>query len=226
VSERTSVAFVDLGSAVQGVAIAGAGTLIVRDGELTAAGAPQLDGWSLRVPGSAELTLEPLAPPAESVAQSARIWLCSASGSVAGVAFDGLAALTRVLAAPAALERSISILFDPTLAFVLTASAPGETGGHGEERLEAAVFRGEPLAAAPIERPRLSTTYDATGLPRHAGIELWESADADFALRIGGEVVTNGQLAGPGDARTSVAFLAWHGDSHHAVGAYTITTAG
>jgi len=218
------VAFADAGSAVAGVAISGAGALIVRDGELSTAAAPQIEKTSLRVADVCDLVLEPLAPPGELAAQGVTIWLCSAKGSAAGAPFDGLAALTRRPERVAPLERSVAILFEPASSFVLAASAPPGAAGHGEEQLAALAFRGEPLAAAPFERTRLSTTYDAAGLPRHAGVELWESEDAEFPLRIGGEALTNGELAHPGGERTRVAFLAWHGESHHAVGVYTITT--
>lgn len=218
------MAFADPGSAVQGLAIADAGTLIVRDGEVSGAAAPQIEERSLRVADACDLVLEPLAPPGELAAQGVTIWLCSAKGSVGGAAFDGLAALTRRRERAAALERSAAILFEPASSFVLAASAPAGAAGHGDEEIGCLAFRGEPLAAAPIERTRLSTTYDGTGLARHAGIELWESQDAEYPLRIGGEALTNGELTHPGGERTRVAFLAWHGESHHAVGVYAITS--
>ncbi|HEX4035708.1 MAG TPA: hypothetical protein VHX66_14790 [Solirubrobacteraceae bacterium] len=223
-SERTSVAFADPGAAVEGVAIAGAGALIVRDGELSAAAAPEIEERSLRVADVCDLALEPLAPAGELSAQGVTIWLCSAKGAVAGVAFDGLAALTRRPERVAPLERSAAILFGPASSFVLAASAPPGAGGHGDEEIAGLAFRGEPLAAEPLDRTRISTTYDAAGLARHAGIELWESEDAEFPLRIGGEALTGGELAHPGGERTRVAFLAWHSEAHHAVGVYTITT--
>jgi hypothetical protein len=224
VSERTSVAFADPGSAVEGVAITDVGTLLVREGELSRAAAPRIEDWALRVADVCDLALEPLAPPGELPEQGVTIWLCSAKGSVAGVSFDGLAALMRRPERLAPLERSATILFEPASSFVLAASAPPGASGHGDEQLAGLAFRGEPLAAAPLDRTRLSTTYDAAGLARHAGIELWESEDAEFPLRIGGEALTGGELAHPGGQRTRVAFLAWHSESRHAVGVYTITT--
>ena len=218
------MAFADPGSAVQGLAIAAAGALIVRDGELSAAAAPEIEERSLRVAGACDLVLEPLAPAGELAAQGVTIWLCSAKGSVGGVAFDGLAAVSRRPERPAALERSAAILFDPANSFVLAASALDGAAGHGDEEIGCVAFRGEPLAAAAIQRTRLSTTYDAAGLQRHAGIELWESEDAEYPLRIGGEALTNGELAHPGGQRTRVAFLAWHSESRHAVGVYAITS--
>lgn len=217
------MAFADSGAAIQGLAIADVGTLIVRAGELSAVAAPAIDERSVRVSGAFDLALEPLAPPGELAAQGVTIWLYSAKGAVGGAAFDGLAALTRRPEHAAALERSAAILFEPASSFVLAASAPAGAAGHGDEDIGCLAFRGEPLAAAAIERTRLSTTYDAAGLARHAGIELWESDDAEYPLRIGGEALTNGELAHPGGQRSRVAFMAWHSESRHAVGVYAIT---
>ena len=138
---------------------------------------------------------------------------------------DGLATLRRRPAADGiALERSIAIFFDAQLAFALAARRPRGAGGHGEEQLDAVAFRGEPLEPASFEIPRLSTTYDADGVPTHAGIELWETDEAELALRIGGEVLGHGELAQPGGARTRVTFVAWHHNGHHGLGSYEITT--
>ena len=85
-------------------------------------------------------------------------------------------------------------------------------------------MRGEPLEPATIELPRLSTTYDAGGLATHAGIELWETAEAEFAVRIGGEALAHGEMTHPDGARTSVAFVRWHHNGHRGSGSYAITT--
>ena len=121
------------------------------------------------------------------------------------------------------IERSIDILFDAALAFSLRARQAAGAGGHGEEELAAVVFRGEPLELVAIEKPRLSSTYDAEGRLRHAGLELWESEEAELALRIGGEVLGSGVLPGGGGAPTQVAFVAWHHSGRRGLGSYTIT---
>lgn len=228
-SARLRIAFADAGAQLAGVAIAGAGTLLALDGELTAAAAGELHGeapaWTLAAAGAYEVALESLGEPA-TLADGASVWLCRAVGTVQSRALEGLATIVSGGAEDGlALERSVSIAFDPTLAFVLAARRPRGAQNHGEEQLEAVAFRGEPAVAAPIEGPRLSTTYDAGELPRHAGIELWEGEEPELAVRIGGEAITSGELLHPDGARSRIVFMAWHHDGHHAAGSYTITTA-
>jgi hypothetical protein len=228
VSEQLTICFADAASQIAGVAIAGAGTLLALDGELAATVPPRLSGgepaWTLAAAGAYELSLEALADRA-TLASGAQVWLCRATGHIEARELDGLAMLTRTPGgAVAALERQLSIPFEPALAIALTASRPRGASAHGEELIEAVVFRGEPPAPSLFEKSRLSTTYDAAGIPRHAGVELWESEEVEFALRIGGEAVTNGELIHPDGARSRVVFLAWHHRGHRALGSYTITT--
>ena len=227
-STRPRIAFADAGAQLAGVAIAGAGTLLALDGELTAAAAGELAGeapaWTLAAAGAYELALEALGEPAR-LADGANVWLCRATGAVQSRTLDGLATIVSGGAEDGvALERSVSIAFAPTLAFVLASRRPRGARDHGEEQLEAVAFRGEPAVAAPIERPRLSTTYDAAELPRHAGIELWEGEGAELAVRIGGEAIISGELLHADGARSRIVFMAWLHDRHHAAGSYTITT--
>ncbi len=228
-AERATIAFADTAAEIAGVAIAGAGSLFSVAGELTAAAAPVLEGaqpaWTLGAAGAYELELESLGDPA-SFAGGTMIWLCRAKGNIERRDLDALATLT-VETAPAAftLQRSLSIPLEPALSFALLARALSPTLGHGEEQLEAVVWRGEPATAAAIERPRLSTTYDAGGIARHAGIELWEDEEAEYALRIGGEAISNGELVHPDGERSRVVFVAWHHESRRALGSYTLTIA-
>jgi hypothetical protein len=229
VSERTTIAFADAAAEVAGVAIAGTGTLLSLAGELTPAAHPQLSGrgpaWTLAAPGAYALSLEAIGNGAE-LPSGATIWLCRARGEVEGREVDGLSTITN---APAAvgwlLERSLSIALDHELSFALLARRPRDAGGHGEDQLEAVVFRGDPTLSTIVAQPRLSTTYDVDGLPRHSGVELWETEESDYSLRIGGESMTNGELVHADGARSRVVFVAWHHASHRAVGSYTITSA-
>lgn len=228
-AERATIAFADTAAEVVGVAIGGVGTLLSVSGELSAAVPPELAGsepaWTLRAAGAYELTLQSLGEPAR-FAEGAMIWLCRASGKLEGRDLDALATLTVETASAAfALQRSLSIALEPELSFALLSRRPDGAAGHGEEQLEAAVWRGDPAAAAPIERPRLSTTYDAGGIARHAGLELWEDEEAEYSMRIGGEALGNGELIHPDGERSRVVFMAWHHESHRALGSYTITAA-
>lgn len=231
-TDRLTIGFADTRAALQGVAIAGVGTLLRRGAQLTAAPPPQIaapegdeGAWRVTSTESYELALEPLGP-AAALADGATILLCRVSGTVGAQELDGLGTLTRRLAvAGSGLERSVTIWFDPQLGFALAARRPADARGHGDERLEAVAFRGEPLEPATIELPRLSTTYDPAGLATHTGIELWETAEAEFAMRIGGETLAHGELAHPDGAHTRVAFVDWHHDGRRGSGSYEIRTA-
>jgi hypothetical protein len=227
VTERVTIAFADASAALQGVAIAGVGTLLARGARLTAATAPQLSGddgaWRVSAGDDYELALTAGGDGA-ALADGTRIWLCRATGTIGVEDFDGRATLTRGPAGADAVERSLAILFEDQLGFALAARGPRDERGHDEEQLEAIAFRGEPLEPATIEKPRLSTTFDAEGRLIRAGVELWETADAEFALRIGGETLAHGELVHPDGARTQIAFIGWHHDGHRGPGSYAITT--
>ena len=40
-----------------------------------------------------------------------------------------------------------------------------------------------------------------------------------------GEAIANGELAHPDGERSRVVFMAWHHESHHALGSYTLSSA-
>ena len=221
------ISFADGEHQIQGVAIAGAGTLLKVEHALTQQPPPTLSGdgrtLTLRAGEGCELTLTPLYCAEEPDDQP--VTLHRAAGTVGSRDFAGLALARRERPADAAvsIERSIDILFDAALAFSLRARQAAGAGGHGEEELAEVVFRGEPLELVAIEKPRLSSTYDAEGRLRHAGLELWESEEAELALRSGGEVLGSGVLPGGGGAPTQVAFVAWHHSGRRGLGSYTIT---
>jgi hypothetical protein len=229
-TDRLTIGFADSRAALQGVAIAGVGTLLRLGEQLTATPPPQIaapegDGtaWRIGSPDSYELVMEPLGQ-AAGLAGGGQISLCRVTGTIAAQQLEGLGTLTRRPASGGlALERCVTVWFDAQLGFALAARRPTGASGHGEEQLEAVAFRGEPLEATRIELPRLSTTYDPSGVATHAGIELWETAEAEFAVRIGGEALAHGELAHPDGTRTRVAFVEWHHDGRRGSGSYEIT---
>lgn len=227
VSETTIIAFADSAAEVAGVALPGAGTLLSVSGELTAASTAQLDGgdtaWTLAAPGAYALSLESRHPGVPLVS-GATIWLCSARGTVEGRELDALATIVRHPAEPAALERALAIGFDHELSLAMLARRPGGATEHGDEELEAVVFRGDPPAAVVAQRPLLSSTYGGGGLVRHAGIEVWEEEESEYALRLGGEALTSGEIAHPDGAHSRVVFMAFHSREHRGIGSYTLTT--
>ena len=227
VTERVTIAFADAGAELQGVAIAGVGTLLARGARVSGAPPPQLSGdegaWRVTGGDDYELALTAEGEGA-ALADGTRIWLCRATGTLGAEQFDGRATLTRGPGRTDVVQRSLAILLEDQLGFALAARGPRDERGHDEEQLEAIAFRGEPLELATIDKPRLSTTFDGEGRLIRAGIELWETTDAEFAVRIGGEALARGELVHPDGARTQIAFIGWHHDGHRGPGSYAITT--
>ncbi len=228
-SERVSVSFADATNGIQGVAIAAVGTLLRVGVALTALEpavfAQERESWRVSVPGACELTLLCWGAGAALSDDGTHVWPCAAAGSVGARSFDGLAILAAAGQAQAGeLARALAIPFDAELALALRARRARGAAGHGEELLDAVVFRGRPLEPAPIQRPRLSSTYDANGSLAHVGIELWESEESELPMRIGGEAIAHGELCHPDGAMSAVTFIDWHHSGRHALGSYTITT--
>jgi hypothetical protein len=239
VREPLMISFADAGRRIQAVGIGGAGTLLRIGDELRLAGPPQFardaEGWRVSSDGGLELSLAawPGAAPLDDAGGPDEA-PALASGTVGSQRVAGLAALRRDSdsagdvgdGGDVALERMLAVLFDEgPMAVALTARRPTGAAGHGDERLDGVVFRGEPVEPLRIERPRLSSTYDSHGLLTHAGLELWESEDSDRPIRIGGEALARGELTRPDGTLTRVTFLAWHHEELHGLGSYAITLA-
>jgi hypothetical protein len=232
VREPLTISFADAGHRIQAVGIGGAGTLLRLGDELRMSGPPQFarsaEGWRASSDGGFELSLAqwPGAAPLDDGAD-ADVAPARASGTVGSQRVTGLATLRGDGdGGDVALERVLAVLFDAgPMAVSLTGRRAVGAGGHGDELLDAVVFRGEPPEPLRIERPRLSSTYDSHGLLTHAGLELWESEESDRPIRIGGEALAHGELARPQGAITLVTFLAWHHDGLHGLGSYAITSA-
>jgi len=227
-TETVTAGFADAGAQLQGVAIEGAGALLAVGDRVEAVPGFRLadiDGSACRLGGDGayEVTLEPFGPPA-ALGDAARVWICRARGTVADRPLDGFGSITRTLADDRiVLERAVTAWLGPGLAVALAARRPRRASGHGDEELHAAVMRGKPLEPLPVADPRLSSTYDGDGLLLRCGIELWETAEAEFALRYGGIAGVRGELAREDGARTRVTFMSFRGDRERGVGRYEIT---
>jgi len=113
----------------------------------------------------------------------------------------------------------------------LTAIRPAGAEHHSEEATWAAVW--EPAEPAPgrgdgraaqsplaVADGRLSTTYDADGHTRRAGLELWIDG-AEWPRRGAGEVLCGSSLD-LGALRLDCSFFRWHLEGHAGVGRYDI----
>jgi hypothetical protein len=207
-----------------------AGALLLRGGETTAEPTVRVEasgaGWRASDEHGLELAFEPLGEPAV-FSDGTREWLCRARGETSAGAVDCLG--QAVVAPPPprtwkrfGLTRAIAAWLDDELAITLRARRPARAKDHEAEEVESFVLRGAPPAPHAIDDPRLSTAYAGDGRHRRAGLELWESEEADYALRLAGEAIGEGTLDLPGGMRLHAAFFAWRHDGGLAAGRYDI----
>jgi hypothetical protein len=123
-----------------------------------------------------------------------------------------------------ALKRatSVSAWIREDRAFVLRGVMPDDASGHDAEAVSlVSLESGEDgPATVPALDPRLSTTYDADGHHRRAGLEFWLDEEG-YARRAAGEVLC-GTTLDLGRLRMDSAFFAWTMDGERGVGRYEI----
>jgi hypothetical protein len=115
------------------------------------------------------------------------------------------------------LARTVTAWTDAGCA-ALTAVRPAGAADHAEEATWAALW--EPEGVFEVEDGRLSTTYDADGHTRRAGLELW-APGAEWPRRAAGEVLCGSSLD-LGSLRLDCSFFRWHLEGHAGVGRYDI----
>jgi hypothetical protein len=144
------------------------------------------------------------------------------------ISVDGLGQRGHSWGAPdwerIAVARTVSAWLGDDLAVTLTAIRPAGKDEHGREAIAATILEpagddGEPSAVA-VADPRLSTTYDAAGRQRRAGLELWVDEDG-LPRRAAGEVVCGTSLD-LGRLRLDCAFFRWRMDGRTGFGRYDI----
>jgi hypothetical protein len=117
------------------------------------------------------------------------------------------------------LARTLCAWWDEEHALVASAIRPATAKHHAEEELVAHLLDGEPLAVA---EPRLSTTYDAEGRQRRAGLELYVTGEDDeYPRRVAGHVACGTSLD-LGRLRLDCAFFEWRTEGRAGVGRYDV----
>ena len=122
--------------------------------------------------------------------------------------------------------RAVSVWFDADEAFALTAFRPRKAKAHDADLLAAAVIAAE--RSAPVEDPRLSTTYAADGWPARAGLELWlaggEGADSEqqYPRRASGEAIGARAQAQAGELELRAEPFRWHSRARDGAGMYLL----
>lgn len=117
--------------------------------------------------------------------------------------------------------------------FVTAATAEGALVGVAADRARASEAHGDEQVggeildaqdwAGPLEEVRLSTIYDANGMPRKAGLELYRPGD-EFPARLSGRAV-GGATMELGGAALTIAFFDWSLAGQPAWGTYELESA-
>jgi hypothetical protein len=131
--------------------------------------------------------------------------------------------------------RSASVWFEPAEGFALTAFRPRKAKAHKDDVLAAAVIGAD--GSAPVEDPRLSTTYAADGWPTRAGLELWLAAAGDasseeeeeeeeehrpYPRRASGEAIGARAQAAVGELELRAQPFRWHSRGKPGAGMYLL----
>lgn len=123
------------------------------------------------------------------------------------------------------LTRTLTAWVGEDCGLSLVAVRPGKARAHGDELVDAMLLEGGPDGvggpATVIDEPRLSTTYDAEGRMRRAGLELYVTPEAEHARRLHGEVLC-GTTVDLGRLRLDASFFRWELDGREGVGRYDI----
>jgi len=123
------------------------------------------------------------------------------------------------------LTRTLTAWLAEDCGLSLVAARPAKARAHADEVIDAMLLEGgrdgmgEP--ATVVDEPRLSTTYDAEGRMRRAGLELYVTPEAELARRVHGEVVC-GTTVDLGRLRLDASFFRWEMDGREGLGRYDI----
>jgi len=217
---------------------AGADWTSLAIGDLSASVVEPLRGWTVAMEGAEhgfELRFDALGPPAElaetdAVARAGGMagyeQACAVRGTVRA---DGRAREVRCVGQRghawgepdwSRLEAARTVAAWPAegAALALTAVRP-QGATHAEEPVWAALLDAE--GSRRVAEPRLTTTYDAGGRQRRAGLELWLHDDDEHPHRGSGEVLC-GSTLDLGQLRLDCAFFRWRLDGREGVGRYDV----
>jgi hypothetical protein len=117
------------------------------------------------------------------------------------------------------LARTLGAWLDDETGVTVTAVRPAGAHSHAEEASWGALLGG--AGHARVAEPRLSTTSDAEGHQRRAGLELWMDDEEGYPLRVAGEALC-GSTLDLGRLRLDCAFFAWHMEGRDGVGRYDV----
>jgi hypothetical protein len=124
---------------------------------------------------------------------------------------------------PAALRRSIGIVFSDGGLFALTAARPARSESHGDEQI-AAILCDPDGAPVAVSEALLSTEYGPDGVQRRATIELWVDEGSAAPMRGAGTLISSSAVERPG-LSAEVAFFRGSLEGREGLGHYEIVRA-
>ena len=119
--------------------------------------------------------------------------------------------------------RAVSTWFGPDEGMALTAFRPRKAKAHDRDVLAATVIAAD--GPAPVEDPRLSTTYAEGGWPVRAGLELWvagKEPDQQHPRRASGEATGARAEARSGSLELRAEPFRWHSRGRDGAGMYLV----
>jgi hypothetical protein len=123
------------------------------------------------------------------------------------------------------LARTVGVWLEGDAGVTLTAVRSAKASSHADEAIHAVLLgrdgETDELMSLVVADPRVSTTYDADGRQRHAGLELYETDESPYARRAAGEVAC-GTTLDLGRLRLDCAFFTWRMDGRNGVGRYDV----
>jgi hypothetical protein len=185
--------------------------------------------WRMATPGGVDLRFSALSPPIElrpAGGMEGYEQVCRVEGTAAGRAIACLGQRGHGWGAARweelELARTVCAWWDQAHALTLSALRPAGAAAHDEETLSAfLVDDGEEPQVVAVAEPRLSTTYDADGRQRRAGLELWVGEDDELPRRAAGRVACGTSLE-LGRLRLDCAFFHWRMEGREGVGRYDV----
>jgi hypothetical protein len=119
--------------------------------------------------------------------------------------------------------RVVSSWFGPDEAITVIALRPRRASDHESDLIAATLF--DPDGWAPVDDPRLSTTYTAGGDPARTSLELWVSdGENEFPRRAAGEARGPGAVVSAGELELRVAPLSCHSRGLEGAGVYVLAS--
>lgn len=118
-----------------------------------------------------------------------------------------------------AVTRTLSAWLGEAAGLSLVAVRPATAEGHAEELVDAMVLEGGQAVVA--DQARLSTTYDAQGALRRAGLELYAEPGAQVPRRLHGTALC-ATTVDLGRLRLDASFFGWKMDGREGVGRYDV----